>query len=141
MQIGQECRLLLWLGPADSDAIVRNNAVRALGVIASSGIEVSGLIPARSCVPMLNSDKWGDRNKAGMLVAALTEAHHPRLLSELRTQALDSLLEMARWHNPGHADLYRELLGRMAGFDEHRIHDLIDRGEIETLIAAAKKHG
>ncbi|HEV3316413.1 MAG TPA: hypothetical protein VG488_05565 [Candidatus Angelobacter sp.] len=123
----------------DSDSVVRNNAVRALWAIASSGTQVRRSIPAREFVPMLNSDKWEDRNKAGLLVTALTETRDPKLLSELRAETLDSLIEMARWHNAGHADPYRELLGRIAGLDEDSIHDLIANGDVDMLISTAAK--
>jgi hypothetical protein len=48
---------------------------------------------------------------------------------------------MARWQNSGHADPYRYLLGKIAGLDEHRIHDLIASGQVDSLIAEAEKHG
>jgi len=62
-----------------------------------------------------------DRNKAGLWLAALAVSRSPQLLERLRTNALPSLIEMARWGNPGHAYSYRVLLGRIAGLDETRI--------------------
>lgn len=48
----------------DADDTVRNNAVRALGVLASSSERVSDWIPAEDFARMLNSGVWADRNKA-----------------------------------------------------------------------------
>jgi hypothetical protein len=123
----------------DSDSTVRNNAIRALWVLASSSKKAAAMIPARHFVALLNSGKWDDRNKAGLLLAALARNGDARLLSELRSRALDSLVEMARWQNPGHADPYRFLLGKIAGLSESRIKNLIASGDVGDLISAAEK--
>lgn len=123
----------------DSDGTVRNNAVRALWVLAESGKKAASMIAAQPFVAMLNSGTWEDRNKAGLLLTALAQSRDPKLVSELRGEALDSLVEMARWHNLGHAGPYRELLGIIAGFDDHKIHQLIATGKTEELIESAEK--
>ena len=69
----------------------------------------------------------------------LAKNDDPALLSDLRAQCLDSLVEMARWHNPGHAFEYRELLGKLAGFDEQQIHKPIMGGDVDQLVAAAEQ--
>lgn len=124
---------------ADPDATVRNNAIRALWVLASSSRNAANTIPAHRFVELLNSDKWEDRNKAGLLLTALVKYGSPTLLRDLRSNAFDSLLEMARWHDPGHAGAYCELLGKIAGFDDGRIHRLIAAGKVEEIISAAEK--
>lgn len=87
----------------DPDPGVRNNAVRALGVIASSSQKRASMIPPKRFIALLKSDKWVDRNKGGWLMINLTESRDPKLLKQLRTEAMDALVEMARWHFAGHA--------------------------------------
>jgi hypothetical protein len=122
----------------DSNLTVRNNATRALWVLASSSEKAAAMIPASHFVALLNSGKWQDRNKAGLLLMALTKYGDPGLLSNLRSQALDSLVEMARWHDLGHADPYRFLLGRIAGTNPDRIQQLVEHGKVEDLVSAAE---
>jgi hypothetical protein len=122
----------------DPDEGVRNNAVRALGVIASSSQQRASMIRQKPFIALLKSDKWVDRNKAGWLLINLTESRDPKLLKQLRKEAMDSLVEMARWHFAGHASFARRLLGRIAGIKEARLDTLID-GQAEAIIAAAQK--
>jgi uncharacterized membrane protein len=124
----------------DADETVRNNATRALWVLAVSSSSTAAEIPSGSFVAMLNSGTWTDRNKSGQLLVGLSGSRNPKLLGLLRSQAMDSLVEMARWKEPGHARAYRALLGRIAGIEEPRIDQLIDTGKIEEIIAAAKTH-
>ena len=65
----------------DEDEIVRNNAVRALAVIAKSDLKAAASIPAASFVEMLNSGEWKDRNKAAMMLEFLSEGRDPQLLT------------------------------------------------------------
>ncbi len=123
----------------DPSEAVRNNAVRALWALASSRLAAARRIQPRPFVAMLNSASWNDRNKAGLLLAALTESRNPGVLAELRRDALDSLVEMARWQDRLHADPYRLILGRVAGMDESRIHELIAGGRVEEIIAAVNR--
>jgi len=124
----------------DPDPTVRNNAVRALGALASAKTQsYATRIPAAAFIPLLNSGTWEDRNKAGLLLSALIKAGDKSLLDQLRGSALDSLIEMARWHDPGHADVYRLLLGRLAGLDERRLNELVAAGDVETIVAAAQR--
>jgi hypothetical protein len=57
-----------------------------------------------------------------------------RLLEQLRTEALDPLLEMARWRSLGHAEAALLILGRIAGMDEDTITKLIDAGQVDTIL-------
>jgi hypothetical protein len=124
----------------DPDRIVRNNAVRALGVLASAQSRTDiATIPTKPFIAMLNSGTWEDRNKAGLLLSALVAGADAPALSDMRRNAMDSLVEMARWQERGHASAYRLLLGRIAGFDEARMNELIAAGEVETIIAAAQR--
>jgi hypothetical protein len=60
-----------------------------------------------------------------MLLLALTGFRRPLLLDRLRTEALPSLIEMARWHDSSHAQAYRVLLDRIAGLDEAVTHPVM----------------
>jgi len=53
----------------------------------------------------------------------------------LRAEALDSLLEMARWRSPGHAEAALTILGRIAGIDEDSLTKLTDAGDAAAIIA------
>jgi hypothetical protein len=125
---------------SDPGSGVRNNAVRALLVLANSSPAIAEKIPAAIFVGMLNSGSWTDRNKAGGLLLRLTEKRDPKLLEQLRTEALNSLVEMARWRDLGHAFSYRIMLGRIAGMDETHVEKMAEKSDqVELLIVAARK--
>jgi HEAT repeat protein len=126
----------------DADAGVRNNAARslvALSVLAkldpSSGIAVS----PTWFIEMLNSLSWSDRNRALWALQTLTDGRDPLVLDQLRTRALDALIDMARWKTLSHALPAFILLGRVAGMPEPEIQAAWTRGDRDTVIAAAKK--
>jgi|ERR1041385_1431705 hypothetical protein len=123
----------------DLDDSVRNDATRALGVLAESSPQVADRIPAEGFVAMLSSGSWTDRNKAGFLLTELSKRRPPRLLNQLRSQALDSLIEMARWRSRGHADFARILLGRIAGIEEARLQQLVDAGQVDEIIHSLQR--
>lgn len=124
----------------DPDDLVRNNATRALSVLASSSPRVAARIPAARFIELLNSGHWSDRDKAGSLLVELSEQRTPKLLAALRAQALQSLLEMARWRSPGHAYYARVLLGRMAGIEETRLQKLaLDNRQVDLIIKAVER--
>lgn len=117
---------------------VRNNAVRALGVIAGSSQQRASMIRPKPFIALLKSDKWVDRNKGAWLMISLTESRNPKLLEQLRKEAMDALVEMARWHFVGHASSARRLLGRIGGIEEARLNAMID-SQAEAIISAAQK--
>lgn len=123
---------------SDADETVRNNAIRALGVLAQSDPRVAARIPAGPFVAKLNSGSWTDRNKAGFLLDELSKGRNLKLLTQLRSQALDSLLEMARWRSSGHAAFARILLGRIAGIEEKRLQQLVETEQVEQIISAVR---
>lgn len=123
----------------DSDDSVRNNAARALGVLAESSPKAGDRIPAEGFVAMLSSGSWTDRNKAGFLLTELTKGRPPRLLNQLRSRALDSLIEMACWRSRGHAHFARILLGRIAGIEETRLQQLVDAGQVDQIIQSLQR--
>jgi hypothetical protein len=120
----------------DPDDGVRNNAVRALVVLAESSAITASDIPATPFVSMLNSGTWTDRNKASYLLSNLTKQRDAKLFRLIRQQALDSLIEMARWRNPGHAETARFILGRIAGIPEDELKHLVAEHNVDVIIAA-----
>jgi hypothetical protein len=123
----------------DQNEAVRNNAVRALAVLAQSSPKVATSIPASQFVSMLNSGIWTDRNKGGSLLSILSRRRSPHLLRLLRRQALDSLVEMAQWQDPAHADSARLILGRVAGIEEDRLQQLVAAHAENRIIDALQK--
>ena len=82
----------------------------------------------------MRSRAWSDHNKASLVLVALTTTREPQLLAQLRADALDPLLEMARWHNIGHAEAALTVLGRMAGIEEDTLEKLIEAGQTATIL-------
>jgi hypothetical protein len=119
----------------DPDDGVRNNAVRALEVLATATPDLARRIPPQPFVRLLRSGSWLDHNKASLVLVALTTTREPKLLEELRGDALESLLEMARWRNIGHAEAALTILGRIAGIQEETLNRLIDAGQTSTILA------
>jgi len=123
----------------DPDSIVRNNAVRALAVLAGSTRKTHVKIPGTQFVDMLSADQWTDRNKGTFVLMNLTQSRDRELLAELRAKAMPALIEMARWQETGHASGARILLGRIAGMDEAELVDLSGHNDkTETIIRGAQ---
>jgi len=122
----------------DANNDVRNNAVRALAVLARSDPKVAAQIPATQFIPMLHSGTWSDLNKTSLLLEPLTRARDPKLLGGLREQALNTLIEIARWRTPGHSYPAKMMLGRIAGIEEKRLAEIADKGELRTILDALK---
>jgi hypothetical protein len=120
----------------DSDDDVRNNAIRALAVLASAKLDLASKIPARSFIRLLRSGSWTDHNKAVWVLQSLSNRRDPTLLQQLRSEALDSLIEMARWRSEGHAMGARMILGRIAGIEEDRLAELMAKGQVDPILAA-----
>jgi hypothetical protein len=83
----------------DAEDNVRNDAVRALEVLAGAKPDLARRIPLEPFVRLLRSGAWSDHNKASLVLSALTKSRNPKVLETLRAEALDPLLEMARWRN------------------------------------------
>jgi HEAT repeats len=111
-------------GMGDPSEEVRNNSMRALGIIGQFGSRLPALkirVPTKPFVRLLNSLVWTDRNKASFALMELTGNRDPALFKNLRKQALRSLIEMARWKSDGHAIPAFWLLGRISGLPEDQI--------------------
>ena len=98
-------------------------------------------MPAAPFVDLLNSIDWPDRNKSSAALLQLTEGRDPALLNDLRSRALDSLIEMARWKSPGHAYMPFFILGRVAGMSEDAIAAAWERRDPEALIRIVRQSG
>jgi hypothetical protein len=131
---GRQIAALVTAG-LDPDAGVRNNATRALVVLVTADPKIGRKIPPGPFLSLLSSGSWEDHNKASLLFEAMTRSRDPQLLRDLRSQALDSLVEMARWRNPGHAIPAKLILGRIAGMDESKLEKM----DTETIVAAAEE--
>lgn len=102
---------------ADSDETVRNNATRSLGILAgylATRPELKISVPATPFINMLHSIVWTDRNKGVLVLAHLTQSRSPRILQQIKAQALASIIEMAKWKDRGHALFSFIILGRLA---------------------------
>ncbi len=97
----------------DADDEVRNNAVRALSVLARVKSKYVKSIPAGDFIAMLRSGIWTDRNKAAALLDELTASGDAGLRVRLRAEAMDALTEMAAWQDGGHASFAQSILGRL----------------------------
>lgn len=121
----------------DSDAAVRNNATRALGIIAGYAQkhpEKNIGINYEPFVDLLNSLEWTDRNKASLALNELTAGRSEKLLELLRKKAIPPLVEMARWKNEGHSAMAFFILGRVVGFSDDEIGQYWSGGRREELI-------
>jgi len=119
----------------DPDSDTRNNAIRALEVLAGAKPELAARIPVEPLVRLLRSGTWTDHNKVSLLLEALTKRRDQRTLSALRSQALDPLIEMARWRYEGHAEAAIDILARIAGVPEDSVSHMIEAGEKEKIIS------
>ena len=121
---------------------VRNNAMRALGVMAHMTAKEgrpAPRIPHQPFIAYLSSPVWTDRNKAVGALMALSARRDPKLLASLRNTALAPLSEMARWKAQGHAIFAFMILGRIAGYSDDAVMAFWGRGERELIINAARK--
>ena len=121
----------------DQDPEVRNNAVRALGVLATAPqASAFGIDPA-PFVELLRSSRWTDRNKGSLLLAKLTESRNQAVLAAVE-KALPSLIEGANWTNASHAYAFQEILGRVGGIPEEKLQGMIRDGRTAEIVASVQ---
>jgi len=126
----------------DPSSDVRNNATRALALIALYGQqhpELKITVPYEPFIDLLNSLAWTDRNKSSLALMQLTAGRDPALLAALKTRAFDAIVDVAQWTNPGHSMAGILILGRMAGMSDPDIIATFERGERDKIIDAARK--
>jgi hypothetical protein len=85
----------------------------------------------------MESVSWTDRNKASMVLLQLSASRDSSLIATLRKRAVQPLVDMARWANPGHAFPGVIMLGRIAGLPEESIFAALSGGNKEAIIEAA----
>ena len=111
-------------GMSDPDANVRNNAMRALAVRATSEksqTESRVTIPYQPFIRLLSSLDWTDRNKSLFALLQISEKHDPAFFKSLRKEALPALKEMSHWNRSEYGLPAFIILGRMNGFSEPAI--------------------
>jgi hypothetical protein len=121
----------------DPDFGVRNNATRALGVIAvfaNNNPETRITIQPDPFIDLLNSVVFTDRNKGLFVLEALTQKRQPELLRRLQEEALSSLIDVCRWKFWAHASTACLILQRIVG-----LPDQDEPGAREPTIEQAKK--
>lgn len=124
-------------GVVDPDEGVRNNATRALGVIAEYSLahpELGIQIDAEPFVAMLDSATWTDLNKGLMVLMQLTSGRDSVLLRMLRERARPVLIDTCRWKNPGHSLPGCLILRRVEGLPDFSGPD--DRSEVLRKVGA-----
>ena len=120
----------------DDDDDVRNNATRALAVLAAAG-PLPGL-NAVQVIGLLYSGVWTDRNKASALLLNLTAKPDPKLLKTLAVQALPPLIEGAQWQSKSHAFAFAMVLARVLGMPDDHSSALINSGQVNEIVQQAK---
>ncbi len=126
----------------DADDTVRGNAIRALAAVAvyaKLNPEKELRISPTWFIEMLNSLVWTDRNNAAVALAHLTESRDESTLEQLKTRALPSLVEMAKFKYLPHALPAYIILGRVAGMPEQEIQDRWSKGERDLVVAEVSK--
>ncbi len=120
----------------DANDTVRNNAIRALWVLAGSNPNLAKNIPAETIAELLLSGFWTDLNKGSLLLEAMTRQRDKNTLETLRKpEIIDRLIEMAQWRS-GHSESARYILGRMAGIDEENLRQLVkDTESVKKILA------
>jgi hypothetical protein len=111
----------------DESAEVRNNAIRALAIIAyyaSLHPEKKINIPYMPFVRLINSVDWTDRNKGLSVLMQLTRSGNPDMLNKLKELSLPALKEMAVWKSEAHALPAYVILARIAGIPEEKINSV-----------------
>jgi len=110
--------LVVAVGDPNED--VRNNAIRALGILDNyfKQTKVDVRIDPSPFVELMNSISWSDRNKSANILLSLTWDRQPSLMAKLKREALYSLADMSRWKSTGHAHAAFMILGRLAGWND-----------------------
>ena len=124
----------------DREDTVRQTAMRSLQAVAVGAKlhpEQQLHIEPTWFVELMNSVVWSDRRGASLALVNLTENRDSEALSLLRARALNSVLEMARWHDLEHALPAFILAGRLAGLQEKDIQTAWVSGDREPVLKQA----
>lgn len=124
----------------DVEDNVRETAMQSLRAIMVGGRlhpEEHIRIEPTWLIELMNSVVWTDRRDASEVLVNLTDKHDQATLDLLRERALDSVVEMARWHDLKYALPGFILAGRIAGLSEQEIQDAWINGNREAVLEAA----
>jgi hypothetical protein len=124
----------------DSESSVRSNATRglkALAVYVRLHPGANWRVEPTWFIEMLNSLSIGDRTQALDVLQILTDKRDPSGMDYMRTRALPSLIEMARWKSLSRALPAFVLVGRLTDLTDQQIQDAWARGDREAVIAQA----
>jgi hypothetical protein len=128
-QSAQQIKALVEAATTDANDTVRNNAIRALWVLANSNPNLANHIPPAPIAELLLSGFWTDLNKGSLLLDAMTRDRNKNILETLRQpEIIDRLIEMAGWKT-GHAQAARSILGRIGGIEEKKLQQLVRNTE------------
>ena len=120
---------------------MRSNASRAIAAIGTYAVKNPSAelrVQPSWFVELLNSPVFTDRNNAAIATGYAQRIARPRHSgSKIRTGALLSIVEMARWKHLSHALPAYILLGRTAGIRENELQDAWSKGERDRIIATA----
>ena len=132
-------RAALMTGMRDPYSDVRNNAMRALGILARVPVTVrlTRKIPYDGFIALLGSLVWTDRNKASLALSGLTAERPSVLLEQIWREALRPLVDMARWKSLGHATPALEILMRIAALPDDSVAKATTPAAREEIIQAA----
>ena len=124
----------------DREENVRSNAMRALKAVAIG----AKLHPNQEIrleptwfIELMNSMVFSDRRDSALALVNLTESREPATLSLLRERSLQSVVEMAKWHDLKTALPAFILAGRLAGLEEKEISQAWVAGDRESVLSAA----
>lgn len=123
---------------SDPDPVVRNDATRALALIAGHAERHPSLgirVPAEPFLTLLRSPVWTDRNKAAFALVQLTTPRDPALLGAIDRDARAELEQMARWHSMGHALPALVILGRVRGMTDDQIFAALSSGKRDAILS------
>ena len=124
----------------DPDETVRGNAMGSLRVFALLSLKQPGLrlrVEPTWLIELLNSAVLGDRMQSADLLITLTDGGDRAVLEQIRSRALQALVEMARWENLHYALPPFVLVGRLAGLSDEETQRQWTRGAREPVIQKA----
>jgi len=124
----------------DEEDIVRDramNSLRAVIVGAKLHPDQGVKIEPTWLIELMNSVVWSDRFHASQALAEITETRDPETLALLKSRALPSVIEMARWHDLKHALPSFILAGRLAGLNDKQIKQAWVSEDREAVLKAA----
>lgn len=96
----------------DPDAIVRNNALRVLGDIATNNKDI--VIPTGPILPALDYPKVSDRSKALYLVYLLSLTSN-QVREEILKSSVPTLVALMECKQPDHKELAHQVLRKISG--------------------------